>query len=298
MKHRSLLSIVLVVVLFGAGCAGESKDDYAAKMAEQHAHDTTVATPITAEPTAAVDTSSIPYGTIDGQVVTGYMAAPANVDSARQVLGLEAGSALPGVIVIQEWWGLNDNIKAMARRLAGEGYRALAVDLYGGQVATQSEQAQQLVQRALQNQPALIENLRAAYRYLAEEQNAPRVGVVGWCFGGAMSLQAALALPKELDATVIYYGRLVEDRAALTKLEMPILGFFGGQDDGIPLEQVRAFEQTLKDLGKEVEIHVYENAGHAFANPTGNNYDAGAAEDSWARTLAFFKENLTGEVFM
>lgn len=283
MRYRYTFFALFAVLLFGAGCTSEPVDDYAADMAEQHEHDTTEASPMAAEPSVAVDTSSVTYWSADGQTAVGYMAVPADADSE-----------LPAVIVIHEWWGLNDNIKTVTRRLAGEGYRALAVDLYGGQVASQSDQAQQLVQEALQNQSALKENVTAAYRYLAQEQNAPRVGVIGWCFGGAMSLQTALALPDEIDATIIYYGPMVDDRAALETLEMPILAFFGAEDESIPLDQVQAFEQTLNELDKDVEIHVYEDAGHAFANPTGNNYVEQAAQDSWMRTVAFFGEHLAG----
>lgn len=120
----------------------------------------------------------------------------------------------------------------------------------------------------------------------------PSIGVVGWCFGGGWSLQTALALGDGIDATVIYYGRLVTDPAELEPLTSPVLGIFGSLDQGIPVETVREFESALDSLGKEATIHVYEGADHAFANPSGTRYNAEAAEDAWEKTMAFFAQNL------
>jgi carboxymethylenebutenolidase len=194
------------------------------------------------------------------------------------------------VILIHEWWGLNDNIETMARRFAEQGYVALAVDLYGGEVADDPERARELTQ-SVEEGPAL-DNLRQARRYLAEEQRSPRVGVVGWCFGGAWSLQTALAEPDQLDAAVVYYGRLVTERDRLSELDTPLLGIFGGEDSSIPVDDVRRFESTLEELGKDAEIHLYEGAGHAFANPSGERYVPEAAEDAWEKTLVFLAEHL------
>ncbi len=194
--------------------------------------------------------------------------------------------------MIHEWWGLNDNIRAMAERLAAEGYLALAVDLYGGEIADEPQQARELMQRAMGNAQAAEENLRRAYEYLTREQGVERVGTIGWCFGGAWSLRAALLLPAEIDATVIYYGRLVVDRDRLATLQMPILGLFGELDGGIPVETVREFEAVLESLGKPAEIHVYPGADHAFANPSGTRYNPEAAEDAWKRTTEFLARNL------
>jgi carboxymethylenebutenolidase len=196
------------------------------------------------------------------------------------------------VIVIQEWWGLNDNIRAMARRLAGEGYAALAVDLYEGRLATTADEAKAAMQQAMARPERLLENLRQAHRWLRENAQAPRVGVVGWCFGGGWSLETALALGGEIDAAVVYYGRPVTDAKELAKLEAPLLGLYGGADQGIPLADVKLMEKQLAELGKPAEIVVYEGADHAFANPSGTRYEARAAEDAWRRTTAFFARHL------
>ncbi|HEX3127052.1 MAG TPA: dienelactone hydrolase family protein, partial [Thermoanaerobaculia bacterium] len=184
------------------------------------------------------------------------------------------------------------NIRQMAQRLAGEGYTALAVDLYGGQVADTPEKAQELMKAVLANTAEGAENVRQAYEYLETKEKAPKIGVIGWCFGGGWSLQTALLMPNKIDATVIYYGHLEMDKAKLGLLKMPILGFFGGKDQSIPVASVKEFEKTLKDLGKWVEIHIYDDANHAFANPSGGNYNEAAAKDAWQRTVAFLAKNL------
>jgi carboxymethylenebutenolidase len=258
-------------------------DDFEARMAREHAHDSPAATPAaTTPPAAEVASETVTYATVEGKAVHGFLARPA---------GKAAGA--PGIIVIHEWWGLNDNVRDMARRLAGEGYAALAVDLYEGKSGSSPEEAQALMRAALGRQPILEEILRQAYAYL-DGQKAPRVGVIGWCFGGGWSLATALLLPDKIDATVIYYGRLVTDPEKLRPLAMPILGIFGSLDQGIPVDSVRAFEAALKQLGKEAEIHVYEGADHAFANPSGGRYKEDAAKDAWAKTVAFLARHLGG----
>ncbi|NJL82587.1 MAG: dienelactone hydrolase family protein [Chloroflexaceae bacterium] len=234
-----------------------------------------------AEPRQAVQTSEVQYATVNGKVITGYFAKPKTVTGP-----------LPAVITIHEWWGLNDNIRAATRRLAGEGYQVLAVDLYGAQTAQTPEAARQLLQQVNDNPTPAKDNLRQAYQYLANRQKAPKVGVMGWCFGGAWSLQTALLLPTEIDATVIYYGRLVNDPAQLRTLQMPILGIFGANDQSIPVADVRRFEETLKSLGKTVTIQIYDNAGHAFANPSGDRYVPAAAEAAWSQTTDFLARTL------
>lgn len=262
--------------------AGAEDGGITEKMADEHEGDEPTPTEaVDQEPDQPVATDQVEYAELDGEAVTGYYAEP------EQFSG-----ELPGVIVIQEWWGLNDNIRAMTRRLAGEGYRALAVDLYEGEVAEKPDQAESLMKDAMQNKGRLEDNLRQAYQYLADEIGAPRIGVVGWCFGGGWSLQTALMLPNEIDATVIYYGELVTEKPELEPLNMPVIGFFGAEDTAIPPDQVKSFEQAMKQLDKKVEVHIYEGAGHAFANPSGQRYNPEAATDAWTRTLEFFETHL------
>lgn len=276
----SLVWIVLLGLALLVGCT-DADEEYADRMAEEHAGETPNATPMTTGDARPINTETVVYGTVNGVELTGFMAVPEAADPA-----------MPAVIVIQEWWGLNDNIRAMAEKLAQEGYRALAVDLYNGEVADTPEQAMQLMRAAAGDMDAATANLTTAYTYLTETHNAPKVGSIGWCFGGGMSLVLALALPQDLDAAVIYYGRVVQDRDRLATLELPILGIFGAEDQGIPVDGVRQFEATLQDLGKDAAIHIYEGADHAFANPSGQRYQAEAAEDAWAKTVAFFATHL------
>jgi len=251
---------------------------------KEHKGDEPIATPAAmAEPTVPVVGEMVEYATIDGQAVMGYLARPETPKS----------DALPAIMAIHEWWGLNDNIKAIARRLAVEGYTVLAIDLYGGQVASDPEQAKELMRTVMDNPGPAQDNLTLADEFLTEDYSAPKLGVIGWCFGGNWALRSGLLL-ENLDAIAIYYGQLILQPEALDGLQAPVIGFFGEDDSSIPVEDVENFESALNRLNKPVEIHLYAGAGHAFANPSGNNYEAEAAEDAWKKTTAFFAEQLKG----
>jgi len=283
--HRTWLWAGLALWL--AACQpdeGPAQDAAAvvAATAAEHAHDTPVASPIALpEPAVPVLEQTLAYGEGERSNLVGFLAMPG-----------DAAEPLPGVIVIHEWWGLNDNIKAMTRRLAGEGYVALAVDLYGGATADTPEQAQALMAALLTNPDAARNNLRQAYDYLEKYAFAPRIGSIGWCLGGGWSLQTALLYPDALDAAVMYYGQVITNREQLATLQMPLLGFFGAEDESIPVREVQAFREMLRDLGKNSEVLIVSGADHAFANPSGGNYDEQAANEAWNDTLAFFARNL------
>lgn len=224
------------------------------------------------EPVTGVVTEDVTYF----NNVTGYYARPAGEES------------YPGVVMIHEWWGLNENIKAMARELAGEGYAVLAVDLYNGQVAETREEAQEY--RTGLDQIEATENLQAATDYLRSE-NAERIASLGWCFGGGQSLELALS-GEELDATVIYYGSLVTDEPLLSDISWPVLGVFGEEDTSIPVADVEAFDDALTVLNVDHEIYVYPGVGHAFANPSGDNFAPEETADAWEKTLTFLERTL------
>ncbi|MCC6643645.1 dienelactone hydrolase family protein [Candidatus Peregrinibacteria bacterium] len=194
----------------------------------------------------------------------------------------------PGIVIMHEWWGLNDNIKDMARQLAKEGYRVVAVDLYHGEVATTSERANEL--RTALKQDEANKNMQDAIKFL-QDQGITKIASLGWCFGGGQSLQLALSGQK-LDATVIYYGQLTSDEEQLNKIQWPVLGIFGAKDTSITPEQVGGFETALNNLSIKNEIHIYPDVGHAFANPSGQNYAPEATKDAWEKTMAFLKTNL------
>ena len=224
---------------------------------------------------AAETTGTISTTLAGGQSVSAALAVPQTVPAG-------------GIVLVHEFWGLNDQIKTMAVEFAREGYVAVAVDLYGGKVGTTREEAMALrdavvPEIATETMVAWIDWLRADGRING------RVGTCGWCFGGAWSLNASVATPVE--ATVIYYGRVPSDPAVLEKLAGPVLGHFGERDQNINHAMVDPFEATLTALNKPHEIFWYD-ADHAFANPTGERYDQEDAKLAWSRTLAFLDANL------
>lgn len=236
---------------------------------------TILATPqMAALAAAALDDVSIT--TDDGREVRGVMALPDTDEPA------------PAVLLIHEWWGLNDQIKSMAHEFARQGFVALAVDLYGGEVAEQPERARELMQQV--NQQQAVDTLTAWVDWLdSNPRTNGQVGVVGWCFGGGWSLRTAVNAP--VDAAVIYYGNVDVPTEQLERIEAPVLGHFATQDQHINEAMVSTFKGRMEEAGQPLELYWYE-ADHAFANPTGARYDAGAAAQSWTRTLAFLMEHL------
>lgn len=209
----------------------------------------------------------------------GYLALPKNGATVRG-----------GIVVIHEWWGLNAHVKHWADRLAQDGYAAVAVDLYGGNVATTRDDAMKYMRSV--DEAAGKAMIDAAMKYLATDPRiqAKKRAAIGWCFGGAWSLRAALSR-KDLDAAVIYYGRLQTDPAVLKPIKAAVMGVFGNQDRGIPPASVTAFEQGLKTAGVRHEIHRYD-ANHAFANPSSARYDERSASDAWTKVRAFLARHL------
>jgi len=214
-------------------------------------------------------------------------------ETVQGILYTPAGSGpFPALVVIHEWWGLNDWVKEQASKLADEGYVALAVDLYRGKVATTPEMAHEIMRGVPEDRAK--RDLHAAFEFLQAQPNVrkDRIGSIGWCMGGGYSLDVALEEP-ELAAAVINYGHLATDTDALKKINAPILGLFGAQDHGIPPDDVRKFGETLDKLGKKIDIKIYDDAGHAFENPNNKDgYRAADAADAWKRTVAFLDATL------
>jgi carboxymethylenebutenolidase len=196
----------------------------------------------------------------------------------------------PGVVMIHEWWGLNDNIKEMAKILAKQGYVVYAVDLYDGESTNLTERATQLSQQVAANETAAVDIMKGAAQYLRDNEHVTKVASLGWCFGGGQSLQ--LSLNQGMDATVIYYGMLTSDESQLKSLKGPVLGIFGDADTVVPVTSVRSFQSALKGLNKPIDIYVYPGLGHAFANPTGANYAKVQTVDAWNKTVSFLDLNL------
>jgi carboxymethylenebutenolidase len=240
-----------------------------------------------------------------GLSLAGLLADPAKVAKAAAALQtvttntpsgrpVSAALAMPeqtpaaAVMLIHEWWGLNDQIKSVASELAKQGYLGLAIDLYGGKSAGKPEDAEALMNAVVAAEAS--ETMSTWVDWLRQHPDCnDKVASIGWCFGGGMALQAALDRP--LDATVIYYGNVARSADELKSVKGPVLGQFANEDQWISPAMVDGFEAAMKQAGKQLEVHRYD-ANHAFANPTGDNYDAADARLAWDRTIAFLKATL------
>ena len=215
----------------------------------------------------------------NGKTGSGYLATP------------QSGGG-PGVIVIQEWWGLVDHIKDLAERFAQAGFVALAPDMYHGETTTSPDDAGKLMMALKIDE--VEKDLRGSIDYVLslDETRGDKVGTVGFCMGGQLSLYAACANSK-VGACVDYYGVHPDVHPDLANLQAPVLGFFAEKDSFVTPEVARKLESSLKAAGKEAEIHIYEGADHAFFNNTRTEvYHEAHAKDSWDRMLKLFKENL------
>lgn len=198
----------------------------------------------------------------------------------------------PGLIVVHEWWGLNDWVKEQTAKLASQGFVALAVDLYRGKVAADASEAHEL-SRGLPNDRAMLD-LAAGIIYLTTRNDVAhdRIGTIGWCMGGGYAAQLAVRVPR-LGACVVNYGALPTDPNDIQNIGAPFLGNFGADDRGITPADVQAFQKTMQTLGRHVDVKIYDGAGHAFENPNNKDgYRPEAAEDAWNRTVAFLTKSL------
>jgi len=292
-RRVPLAEVVVAAALFGlsSACANERSGDRTKAESEK-----TMETQSTASDTGPTGALSEDAFKALHQLRTDAAPAPRGsmieVAGERAYLSLPEGATppIPGVVVIQEWWGLNDHIKHWSDRLAADGYAAVAVDLYGGKVADNPDSAMASMKAV--DPTRAVEILRAAHAFLAADPRirAARRGSIGWCFGGGQSLQLALHAP-DLNAAVIYYGHPVTDPKPLAAIKAAILGIFGNRDQSIPPGMVNEFEAALKAAGVEHEIARYD-ADHAFANPSGAHYDQPNAAAAWEKTRAFLAKHL------
>ena len=204
-------------------------------------------------------------------------------------LALPDGKGRAGILLIHEWWGLNDQIRAVAVEFARLGFVALAADLYGGKSATAPDEARSLMQAvdgdlATRTLVAWVDWLRS------HDASSGGVATIGWCFGGGWSLNASIATP--IDATVVYYGNVKKSAADVASLHGPVLGHFATEDQWIDKAMVAGFEAAMQAAGKTATSHWYE-AKHGFANPTTARYDEADAKLAWERTIAFLDRVLS-----
>ena len=212
----------------------------------------------------------------DGVEVSGYLAEP-------------EGTPAAGVVVLQEWWGLNDDIRSIADRFAAEGYVAFAPDLYHGQVSSEPDEARKLAM-SLERDLAARE-VDAAISWLKRERGVSKVGCVGYCMGGGLTLATALRPTSNVDAVHVYYGGGMPEPAQLGTIRVPVMGSYGAEDQGIPVEQVEGLRTALEQNNVPNDIKIYEGAGHSFFN-AGPAHHERAAQDSWQRTLQWFERYL------
>jgi carboxymethylenebutenolidase len=225
----------------------------------------------------------IEYARPDGQTVNAYLAEPAG------------GTAAAGIVVIQEWWGLNDQIMSVADQLAAAGYRALVPDLYRGKLALEAQEAEHLM-KGLDFGDAAGQDIAGAAAYL-KATGSLKVGVTGFCMGGALTVLAAVFVPG-LSAAVIWYGYPPLEYVDAAKIRMPLMGHWAIHDQFFAIAGVGELEQKLSAAGVHHEFFRYD-AKHAFANPEADSknlpplaYDAPAAALAWQRTMEFFAKNL------
>ncbi len=209
---------------------------------------------------------------------------------ANGVIAMPAKLPAPTVLLVHEWWGLNNQIKSVAAELAKQGYIAAAIDLYGGKVTTNGSEAGRLMRDT--DEELATKQIKAMADWLRDHKDGTgKIGTVGWCFGGGWSLNCSLATP--VDATVIYYGNVKKSADRLKNLKGPVLGHFATKDNWITKAMVKGFEEEMKKAGKnDLTVYWYE-AAHAFANPTGSRYDEKDAALAWQRTLDFYKKHLS-----
>ena len=219
----------------------------------------------------------------DGKSVNGYLAEPAQ------------GAKAPGVVVIQEWWGMNDQIKRVADKLAADGYRALVPDLYRGKVALEANEAEHLM-KGLNFGDAAGQDVRGAVQYLKGSGSA-KAGVTGFCMGGALTLLAAVHVP-EADAEVVWYGYPPLEYVDAAKIRKPLMAHWATEDGAFPIGKVDELEKKLREAKVGFEFHRYK-AKHAFANEEASpkklpilQYDPAAAKLAWSRTMDFLAKHL------
>lgn len=222
------------------------------------------------------------------KAAAGLQTVSINTPSGRSVSGaLAVPEVKPAgaVMMVHEWWGLNDQIKSVASEVAKQGYLALAVDLYNGQVATRPEDAEKYMKGVVPAEAR--ETMSAWVDWLKKHPDGNgKIVSLGWCFGGGMALQAALDRP--LDAAVVYYGNVARSADELKKLKGPVLGHFASKDQWITPAMVEGFDAAMAEAQQTRELYQYD-ADHAFANPTGDHYDAEDARLAWDRTVDFLK---------
>ena len=273
--------LALLLAVFGCG-GGESGGGAAGETPPASSGaEPAQAAPATPDDSLPVDSLQIPYGETEDDLLYGFFVYPSNMVEP-----------LPAVIVIHEWWGLNDSVRAAASRIAAQGYMVLAVDLFRGETASTSAEASALARKLLEEPGFAEQNLRSAHAFLTDGAGAPEVATLGFSLGGYWALEATRFMPDQFAAAVVFYGQPDADPDAVASITSPVLGLYGGDDRSIPPADVRAFRDQAEQLEKSVEIEIYPGANHGFANPDDPRYDVSAAARSWQQVAEFLERYL------
>ena len=286
---RMMLSprwMLIPLMLALAACGGEGEEpatETAETLPEPAVQAEAASTPAESSlrDPVAVAGEMLPYGESEDALIRGYFAFPETMVEP-----------LPAVIVIHEWWGLNDDIKAAAEQIAAQGFMTLAVDLYDGEVTKSNVRAGELSRDLLESMDAADANITAAIGFLTEVAGAPAVATLGWSQGAQWSVRTAQNNAEAVTAAVSYYGQPDSDPEALATLDTPLLAIFAGRDRSIPITDARTFRDAALNLGKPVEVVVEPDALHGFANPGDARYNEASAARAFARTIAFLREHL------
>ncbi|MEL6870285.1 MAG: dienelactone hydrolase family protein [Pseudomonadota bacterium] len=285
----SVARVVVMMAVFAAaaGCGdssapanapatGQSASDprETARSAEGSAAD--------ARETFAVASLEIPYGETQDGLLRGHFAYPESMVEP-----------LPAVIMMHDWWGLNDATKAAAEQLAAYGYMVLAIDFYAGEVAGTPERAGALSRQLLDNPEVADNSVRAGYDFLKNAAGAPVVATFGAAMGGYWSFKSSRLLPDQLAASVVFYGQVDTEEARIAEVDVPLLAVFAGADTSIRAKDVADFAATAEALDKQIQVHTLPNVRQSFANPDDRRFDAAAAQQAWDLTLDFLALHLT-----
>ncbi len=230
-----------------------------------------------------VDAETLPYADVNERLVYGYFAFPSDMVEP-----------LPALVLVHDWWGLDEEMHAAANRIAAAGYIVLAVDLYSGETITAPGAAREKAIAVVENPKAIEENIRQALDFV-EVAGAPAIGIAGWGFGGAYALDAALAFPDRIDAVVVFYGQVPSESDRLATLGSPVLGLFGDKDTTVTPKAALAFAAATNRIGKPAEVEIYPDAGHGFADPRRRQYDPSVAARAWTRMLEFLSTALVAD---
>lgn len=286
MRSRAFLALSLAAQLAVAGCGGPDEAAKSSSASSSGAERRASAAPAALDDSmlrdpVEVEAIEIPYGETGDDLLRGYFVYPADMVEP-----------LPAVIVVHEWWGLNDSVREAASRIAAQGYMVLAVDLFRGETAASTVEASALARKLLEEPGYAEQNLRAAHAFVSDAAGAPSVATLGWSLGGYWAVEATRFLPDAFSAAIAYYGQPDDDADTVSSISAPVLSLFGGADRSIPIEAVRAFEAQAKALDKSVEVVVFPRGKHGFANPDDSRFDERIAEQAWRRTAAFLDRYL------